>query len=142
MPVFFYIIFYCGLSFSSTQHAPQAGELQLVQDLFRLRNEHKADSAELLFADTVQVYMKNLRNIPRRTITRADKQFWKAHPKNKFEIMAPIQVMTRAGGITTAIIYGKEYLDGQSFQYEKIEIRFNRHKKIYYYRGFNWKRST
>lgn len=141
MPVFFYIIFYCGLSFSSARNEAQAGELQLVQDLFRLRNEHKADSAEQLFADTVQVYMKNLRNIPRATITQVDKQFWKAHPKNKFEITAPIQLMTRAG-ITTAIVYGKEYLDGKSFQYEKIEIRFNRHKKIYYYRGFNWKRST
>lgn len=141
MPVFFYIILYCGLSFSSAQNEPQAGELQLVQDLFRLRNEHKADSAELFFADTVQVYMKNLRNIPRTTITRVDKVFWKAHPKNKFEITAPIQLITRAG-ITTAIVYGKEYLDGKSFQYEKIEIRFNRHKKIYYYRGFNWKKSS
>jgi hypothetical protein len=141
MPVFLYIIFYYGLSFYPTKHAHQAGELQLVQDLFRLRNEHKADSAELFFADTVQVYMKNLRNIPRTTITRVDKQFWKAHPKNKFEITGPIQLITRAG-ITTAIVYGKEYLDGQSFQYEKIEIRFNRHRKIYYYRGFNWKKST
>ena len=60
-------------------------EITIVNELFRLRNEHKADSAELLYADTVMVYMKYLRNIPRRVITKADKSFWKAHPKNKFE---------------------------------------------------------
>jgi len=111
-------------------------EKKIVQDLFRLRNEHKADSAEQYFADTVLVYMKYLRNVPRKTITKSDRSFWKAHPKNKFEITAPVQVTTR-NGITTAIVLGKEYLDGVNFQYEKIEIKFNRDKKIISYRGFN-----
>lgn len=110
-------------------------ELQIVDDLFRLRNEHKADSAEQYFADTVTVYMKYLRNVSKKTITQTDKQFWKAHPKNKFEITKPVTI-TDAAGVSTAIIIGKEYLDGEDFQLERIEIKFNRNKKIYYYRGF------
>lgn len=117
----------------------ESGEKKIVQELFRLRNEHKADSAELYFADTVQVYMKYLRNIPRKTITKADKAFWKAHPKNKFEITGPVQVTTR-GGITTAVVIGKEYLDGVTYQNEKIEIKFDRDKKIFSYRGFSLKK--
>ena|SRR5687768_1251289 len=114
-------------------------EIKIVQELFRLRNEHKADSAEQYFADTVLVYMKYLKNVPKEMITSSDKSFWKAHPGNKFEITAPIQI-TVAPGSTIATIFGKEYLDGGSFQYEKIEIRFDRDKKINYFRGFNWKK--
>jgi hypothetical protein len=113
-------------------------EIKIVHDLFRLRNEHKADSAEQYFADTVLVYMKYLRNVPKKMITQSDKNFWKAHPKNKFEMTAPVQITTRAG-IATAIVIGKEYLDGTSFQYEKIEIKFNRDKKINSFRGFKLK---
>ncbi len=82
--------------------------------------------------------MKYLHHIPRKRITQSDKAFWKAHPRNKFEITKPIQI-TVAGGIVTATIFGKEYLDGKSFLYERIEIKFNRHQKIFSYRGFNWK---
>lgn len=114
---------------------PQRIELQIVHDLFRLRNEHKADSAEKYFADTVAVYMKYLRNVPKQKITQSDKQFWKLHPQNTFEITAPVKI-TENGGIVTATIFGKEYLDGSSFQRERIEIKFNRNKKIFYYRGF------
>lgn len=121
-------------SFSTVQKT----EKEIIYDLFRLRNEHKADSAELYFADTVKVYMKYLRNVPKRVITQSDKQFWKQHPRNRFEITEPVQIMTKTG-ITIAIIIGKEYLDGTHFQREKIEIRFNRDKKIFYYRGFRLK---
>ena len=121
--------------------AQERSELKIVRDLFRLRNEHKADSAELYYADTVRVYMKFLRNIPRKKITRSDKGFWKAHPKNKFEITAPLQIKD-AGDITTVFIIGKEYLDGTSFQYEKIEIKFDRNKKINSYRGFMLKKEV
>lgn len=114
-------------------------EIKIVNELFRLRNEHKADSAELLFADTVLVYMKYLRNIPRSIITKVDKGFWKAHPKNKFEMTAPVQITT-VGEITTAIIIGKEYLDGKDFINERIEIKFDRNKKINYFRGFKLKK--
>lgn len=117
----------------------QRVEIKIVHELFRLRNEHKADSAEQYFADTVLVYMKYLRNIPRKIITQADKNFWKAHPKNKFEITAPVQIKDVAG-ITTVTLFGKEYLDGTSFQYEKIEIRFDGDKKINYFRGVNLKK--
>jgi hypothetical protein len=116
-------------------------EIKIVHDLFRLRNEHKADSAEQYFADTVLVYMKYLRNVPKKMITQSDKNFWKAHPKNKFEMTAPVQITTRAG-IATAIVIGKEYLDGTSFQYEKIEINFNRDKKINSFRGFKLKKEN
>jgi hypothetical protein len=114
-------------------------EVKIVQELFRLRNEHKADSAEQYYADTVRVYMKYLRNVPRKIITQSDKTFWKAHPNNKFEITAPIQI-TSLAGVTIATIIGKEYLDGITFQYEKIEIKFDKNKKIYSYRGFKWKK--
>jgi len=124
------------------QSAPviQKTEKEIVYDLFRLRNEQKADSAEMYFADTVQVYMKYLRNVPKQKITQSDKQFWKLHPRNRFEITEPVQITTKAG-VTIATITGKEYLDGTSWQKEKIEIRFNRDKKIYYFRGFKLKNS-
>jgi hypothetical protein len=112
--------------------------VKIVQELFRLRNEHKADLAEQYYADIVKVYMKYLRNIPRRTITQSDKKFWKAHPNNRFEITAPVQITVVAGN-TIAIIFGKEYLDGTSFKSEKIEIKFDRNRKIYSYRGFSLK---
>lgn len=114
----------------------QDAEKAIVYDLFRLRNEHKADSAVLYFADRVQVYMKYLRNVSRQQVAASDRTFWKAHPNNKFEITAPVEVY-RKDGFVQAIIFGKEYLDGTSFVRERIEIRFNSQRKIYYYRGFN-----
>ncbi|HWR33676.1 MAG TPA: hypothetical protein VN451_09125 [Chitinophagaceae bacterium] len=113
-------------------------EIKIVHELFRLRNEHKADSAEQYYADTVRVYMKYLKNVSKKIITRSDKNFWMAHPKNKFEITAPVQI-TDVACITTATIIGKEYLDGTTFQYEKIEIKFDRNKKINYFRGVRFK---
>lgn len=123
----------------SLEYKQERIEIKLVKELFRLRNEHKADSAEQYFADTVKVYMKYMRNVPRKKITESDKSFWKAHPRNKFEITKTIHLSDQAG-ITTATIIGKEYLDGKDFKYEKIEIKFNRNKKIISYRGFNIKR--
>jgi hypothetical protein len=126
-------------SVPNTESKQERIEIQKVKKLFQWRNEHKADSAELLYADTVLVYMKYLKNIPKKIITKSDKQFWKAHPNNRFEITEPIQITTKEG-IVTAIIYGKEYLDGKDFQYEKIEIKFDRQKKINYFRGYKWKK--
>ncbi len=117
----------------------QTTEIKIVHELFRLRNEYKADSAEQYYADTVRVYMKSLRNVSRKNITQSDKSFWKSHPKNKFEITAPVQI-TVVAGFTTATIIGKEYLDGSTFKYEKIEIKFDRDKKIYSFRAFKWKK--
>jgi hypothetical protein len=113
-------------------------EITIVYELFRLRNEHKADSAEQYFADTVLVYMKYLKNVPKKRITQSDKSFWRSHPKNKFEISEPVKI-TVVAGITTATIIGKEYLDGNAFQNEKIEIKFDRDKKINSFRGFKLK---
>lgn len=110
-------------------------EKEIILELFRLRNEHKADSAALYFADTVKVYMKYLRNVPKSRIAESDKQFWKQHPRNRFEITAPVQLNTKKG-VVVAIIFGKEYLDGKSFINERIEIRFNKRQKIFFYRGF------
>jgi hypothetical protein len=116
-------------------------EIKIVHELFRLRNEQKADSAEQYFADTVAVYMKDLRNIPKQTITRLDKIFFTSHPKNKFEITTPVELSTK-DGIVTAIIIGKEYLDGTTFKYERIEIKFDRNRKINYFRAFKWKKGS
>lgn len=136
----FYLLATC-FSFGNIQMPSQQErvEIRIVHDLFRLRNEHKADSAERYFADTVQVYMKYMRNVPRQKITQSDKSFWKAHPKNRFEMTEPVKITDKAG-ITTATIIGKEYLDGSDYKYERIEIKFNRNKKIFSYRGFNIKR--
>ena len=123
----------------SAEYNQEGVEIRLLNELFRLRNEHKADSAELYFADTVQVYMKYMRNVPREKITQSDKDFWKAHPKNKFEMSEPVRLSDKSG-ITTATIIGKEYRNGKDFKYERIEIMFNRNKKIISYRGFNIKR--
>lgn len=46
-------------------------------------------------------------------------------------MIKPIEIMTTAG-ITMAIVIGKEYLDGASFKYEKIEIKFDRNKKYFH----------
>jgi hypothetical protein len=135
-------ILYAFLAFitaGSVQPEQDRTEIKIVQELFRLRNEHKADSAEQYFADTVRVYMKYLRNVRKEMITKSDKIFWKTHPQNKFEITAPLQIKDVAG-IATIIIIGKEYLDGTTFQYEKIEIKFDQNKKINYFRAFNWKK--
>lgn len=121
-----------------TEPNQERSEAQLVAELFRLRNEHKADSAEDYYADTVLVYMKYLRNTPKSRITQSDKSFWKSHPNNKFEMTEPIKI-TVVNGVTTATIIGKEYMDGTSFLKERIVIKFDRYKKINYYRGFNLK---
>ncbi len=136
-------ILYIILSFLSAvvfhKEPEQEGvEIKIVNELFRLRNEHKADSAEQYFADTVLVYMKYLRNVPKKMIMQSDKNFWKAHPKNKFEITAPVKITTRGNSIT-AIVIGKEYLNGRDFQYERIEIQFDRNKKINSFRGYKLK---
>lgn len=121
-----------------TSGSPQQPEIKIVHELFRLRNEHKADSAELLYADTVKVYMRYLRNIPRKKITEVDRAFWKAHPKNKFEMTEPVKLKSK-DGVITVIIIGKEYLDGTSFKKERIEISFNSKRKIISFRGYNIK---
>ncbi|HMK25299.1 MAG TPA: hypothetical protein VK483_04650, partial [Chitinophagaceae bacterium] len=102
---------------------------------------HKADSAGRYFADTVLVYMKDLRNVPKQTITRLDRSFFTSHPKNKFEIIKPVETVTK-DGIVTAIIIGKEYLNGTGFKYERIEIKFDRNRKINYFRAFKWKKEN
>lgn len=138
--IIFYLLLAC-VTAGEIQPVPagQRTETAIVYELFRLRNEHKADSAEQYFADTVRVYMKYLKNVPKKVISKSDKDFWNAHPKNKFEMTAPVQVIIRAG-ITTAIVIGKEYLDGVSFQYERIEIQFDRNKKIQSFRGIKLKK--
>jgi hypothetical protein len=115
---------------------PQQPEVQTIHELFRLRNQHKADSAALLFADTVKVYMKYLRNVSRKKIAEVDRDFWKAHPKNKFEMTEPVKIKNK-DGIKTAIIYGKEFLDGKDFKKERIEITFDRSGKISAFRGYS-----
>lgn len=138
-----YLLYLVAAGFSTVDFQPEYKqermEIRLVTELFRLRNAHKADSAEHYFADTVQVYMKYMRNVPKKKITQSDKSFWKAHPKNKFEMSEPVRLSDQSG-IATATIIGKEYLDGKDFKYEKIEIKFNRNKKIVSYRAFNIKR--
>lgn len=134
-----WLLFHTGFNVLPVQRQERE-EIQIVKELYRLRNEHKADSAEQFFADTVKVYMKYLRNVPKKKITESDKQFWKAHPKNRFEITEPIRLI-ESGGTTTAIVVGKEYLDGTHFKYERIEIVFNRLKKIISFRGYNLKRT-
>lgn len=134
-----YIVMTCFMTGAiPTETNQERPEVKLVAELFRLRNEHKADSAEHFYADTVLVYMKYLRNIPKSKITQSDKNFWKAHPNNKFEMTDPIKI-TVVNGITTATIIGKEYLDGKSFQKERIVLKFDRNQKINYYRGFSVK---
>lgn len=123
--------------FSLISHGQQP-ETRIIYELFRLRNEHKADSVALFFADTVHVYMKYLRNIPRKRIAEVDRVFWKDHPKNKFEMTEPVKIKKK-DGLLIAIIYGNEYLDGASFKKERIEIIFDRNKKINSFRGFSIK---
>lgn len=113
-------------------------EIQIIKELYRFRNAHMADSAEQFFADTVKVYMKYLRNVPKKKITESDRKFWKSHPNNRFEITGPIKI-TDGEERSTAIFTGKEYLDGSGFQNERIEIVFDRNKKIISLRGFNLK---
>ena len=137
--LFYLLATFFSFFYLSAEYNQEGVEIRLLNELFRLRNEHKADSAELYFADTVQVYMKYMRNVPREKITQSDKDFWKAHPKNKFEMSEPVRLSDKSG-VTTATNIGKEYLNAKDFKYERIEIMFNRNKKIISYRGFNIKR--
>ena len=114
----------------------QQAESAIVRELYRLRNEHKADSAARLFADTVLVYMKYLRNVPREKIAAADQLFWKAHPGNRFEITALSQKRNPNGSVIVTVL-GKEYLDGASFKKERIEIQFNQQQKINSLKGYS-----
>lgn len=126
--LFLIIFFTCG-------HPPQQEEIKIVENLLRLRNEHKADSAENLYADNVLVYMKYLRNVSKKKITQNDKIFWKSYPKYRFEITSAIQVH-KVKGMTTAIVYGNEFLDGVTIKKEKLEIKFDPYKKINYFRAY------
>ena len=128
-----WLLFHTGFNLLPVQRQERE-EIQIVKELYRLRNEHKADSAEKYFADTVKVYMKYLRNVPKKKITESDKRFWKAHPKNKFEITGPIKIID-GQGTSKAVFSGKEYLDGTSYQNEKLEIVFDRNMKIISLRG-------
>jgi hypothetical protein len=134
---FIFFIQFVFITAAGLQKEPvqERDEIKIVNELFRLRNEHKADSAEQFFADTVLVYMKYLKNVSRKTITQSDKNFWEAHPNNKFEMTAPVQIKSKAG-IISAVVIGKEYLDGTAFKYERIELKFDRNKKIISFRGF------
>ena len=131
-----YLIYIFSSFFIALSPGQEPPEKKIVYEVFRLRNEQKADSVEQYFADTVKVYMKTLRNVRKQTITKLDRIFFKAHPKNKFEITKPVEIVIK-DGITTAIIIGKEFLDGTTFKYERIEIRFNRNRKIDYFRAAN-----
>jgi hypothetical protein len=138
-----FILYLLSAGFSAATILPEQKqerpEITIVNELFRLRNEHKADSAEKYFADIVLVYMKDLRNVPKETITTLDRIFFKSHPKNKFEMTEPVELITKSG-ITSAIIIGKEYLDGKDPHYERIEIKFDRDKKINYFRAAKLKK--
>lgn len=136
MMIFLFILL--AISWMQPVELTQQKETAIIHELFRFRNEHKADSAELLYADTVLVYMKTLRNVPRKTITKLDKQFWKAHPRNRFDMTAPVEIKV-IDGRTTAIIYGNEFLDGTSSKKERIEIKFDSRLKINHFRAFNVK---
>ena len=124
------------IAFPGQLPAQEQEEVSLIRTLYRLRNEHKADSAGMFFADTVVRYMKYLKNVPRSAVVASDKAFWKAHPGNRFEITGPVSIEQR-NGQTVGVLTGKEYLDGSSFRRERIEIIFNRNKKIISFRGFN-----
>lgn len=132
MPFILYILFLL----NTPAQIPE--ETKIVNEVFRLRNEQKPDSVEQYLADTVKVYMKYLRNVPKQTITKLDREFFKKHPRNKFEMTAPVTLSTK-DGIVTAIIIGKEFLDGESYKYERIEIKFNRNRKIDHFRAYNLK---
>lgn len=132
---YFLSLFFFGAFIEKQLPLQERKEIQIVRELYRLRNEHKADSAEYFFADTVKMYMKYLRNVPKKKITESDRQFWKAHPKNKFEITGPIKIID-SQGTSTAIFTGKEHLDGTNYQNERIEIVFDRNMKIISLRGY------
>lgn len=76
MTILLYLLLTCTTAGKNEQvNTLQNEEIKIVHKLFRLRNEHKADSAEQYFADTVLVYMKYLRNVSKKRSRRATEAF-------------------------------------------------------------------
>ena len=109
--------------------------ISIVTGLFRLRNEHKADSIEKLYSDTLLTYFKYLKNISKKEVTKSDKHYWATITKDKFIITEPVQIISDSSQ-TKAIIIGKQYQDGKVFLNERVEIQFDSNKKINSIRGF------
>lgn len=109
--------------------------ISIVTKYFGFRNEHKADSAESLYADTVISYFKNLKNISKATITASDKQYWAKYKADNFLITDPIQIILNYAG-DRAIVKGRQCFDEQKCFDEFVEIHFEANKKINYVRAF------
>jgi hypothetical protein len=109
--------------------------ISIVTELFRLRNEHKADSIELLYSDTVKSYFKNLKNVSKNIITKSDKQYWTKYKSDNFNITDPIQIVIDSLG-DKAIVKGRQCYDEKRCYDEIVEIGFDLTKKINYVRAF------
>lgn len=109
--------------------------ISIITKYFRFRNEHKADSTELLYADTVISYFKNLKNISKTTITASDKQYWAKYKADNFFITDPIQIILNSIG-NRAIVKGRQCFDEKKCFDEFIEIHFDTDNKINYVRAF------
>jgi len=107
----------------------------IVTKLFRLRNEHKADSIELLYSDTVKSYLKNLKNISKNIITKSDKHYWAKYKSDNFIITDPIQIIMNSLG-DKAIVKGRQCYDEKRCYDEIVEIGFDSTRKINYVRAF------
>lgn len=109
--------------------------ISIVTKYFDFRNKHKADSAELLYADTVVSYFKNLKNIPKTTITASDKQYWTKYTSDNFFITDPIRILL-SSDVNRAIVKGRQCYDEKKCFDEFIEIHFDAGNKINYVRAF------
>jgi hypothetical protein len=121
---------------SSLQILSQRDSLiSIVTELFRLRNEHKADTIEKLYSDTLLTYFKYFKNVSKKEVTKSDKHYWATFSKDKFIFTEPVQIILDSSQ-TKAVVIGKQYQDGTNFLNERVEIQFDKHRKINSVRAF------
>lgn len=109
--------------------------LSIINTYFRLRKEHNANAIELLYADTVISYFKNLKNISRDVITKSDKQYWAKYTADNISITAPIQI-SLSPVEDKAIVKVRQCYDEKRCYEELVEMHFDSKFKINYVRAF------
>ena len=109
--------------------------ISIINTYFRLRKEHNAEAIELLYADTVISYFKNLKNIARSIITKSDQQYWAKYTGDNIIITAPIQI-SLSPVEDKAIVKVRQCYDEKRCYEELVEMHFDRNFKINYVRAF------
>lgn len=101
-----------------------------VIEYIRLRNEHKADSMELFYADTLARYFKNIKNSSKSDATQSDKRYWRSFPNDEYVITGPVQIIGDSAAGKRAMVAGDYCRTPKKCQPMVLEIGFGIDNKI------------